>query len=401
MIQRFIILLMTCALLLSCQNEEEDMIDVPAGDEVAVQFSFGLPGAMETDTEYVPMNKSSKANTDIYPIVISNDYRALIVKKIGNRWVLDKMLKLQITPYTGWNSPKHEIRDGVKVAGFTTDLRPGEYRMTIITGGNSVTWNEDILKPGLVVEEGNNKIPMLCHYMTISSGYQCPGEFGLGEEIFALRHEFEVKKTEDLHTGSNIQPIHLKLERKVAKFRIMLYNETVNGISFNSTSYGSNAIGAILEAAADTPFPYGLNIWGEPYYRDTPVTQVAYGVFTTNNFIMSEESGNLGYFVPKRDLTQFNAFIFSDPAQNIPVALSYISHTFQSGQPTYKYRGNPINKIIKQNYIDGLIFQPDGTDWKEQTYPGQWDPFYGMELIYDGTEPKNPVGIFDNNIEYR
>jgi len=392
---------MTGIFLFSCQNEEEDMVDVSADDGVSVQFSFGIPERMETGTEYVPMGKATKANEDIYPVQITNDYRALIVKKIGSRWILDKMLTLKIS--TDPMTTVHRVRDSVTVAKFTTDLRPGQYRITIITGSRAMNWNTNSLKPGLIVEDGNNKIPMACCYRPIDGGYFHSDKYGLEEEIFAGRYDFTVKKTEDLHSDSLIEPVHLQLERKVAKFRILLYNDDIGPGSFN-ISQGNNAITALINAKASDPLPLGLNVWGESFYSDTPVTEVAYGIYTTNKRLISNEPGNLEYFVPyKGTERQFSTFLFTDPDRDIPITVSEVLHTYVSRAPTYKCQDVPINLILKHNHIHGLIMRPNGIDWQEpnEFQPDQMDDFYGMNVVLDNGTPKSPVGLFDNNIEYR
>jgi len=408
MIQKFIILLMVSIFLFSCQNDslEETLTGNPAKDAVPVKFSFAIPYTLENQTEYVPMSNHLKAQDEnLYQIKISNGYKAIITKKIGSKWIVDQVLTFLIDDNDIERSPNmHSVKNGIKVDDFSVVLRPGEYRITLITGTRAMNWYGN-LKQGLIVDDEdveNFNVPMACVYRKIDSGYFHTDWYGLEEEIFSGYKDFEVKKTEDLHSPSNIGPVHLKLNRMVTKVRVALNNTPYQTGSYNFPTSINNTISAHLNTDDPKGFPTGLNIWGEVHYNSyTP--ELRYAVYAGKDEIeyMGEK-----YLLPyKGTMRQFTTFFFGDPNKDIIAKVSNITVTFQQGNTNF-WTDDVFPMVMRNNYITGFILKPGNYSEIrniEQPGGGVATSTYNEVLVeYEsGNNPKNPAGLFDYNIEYR
>jgi len=406
MIQRLILLLFGIFLLASCQNEsvENEFIDVPAEDAIPVRFSFSLPPSLESSTGYEPMKKINQ-DEDLYQIGITNTYKAIITKKIDTRWIVDQVLTYVIDDDLGEYSPElNYIKNETKVDDFTVVLRPGTYRITLITGSRSVNWFKD-LKQGLIVEDemdDSYEVPMACHYRTIDGSYIHTGWLGLEEEIFSGYKDFVVEKTKDVHSSSMIKPISMQLNRMVTKMRVALNNTPYTPDSYKFPEDYNNTISAHLVTNDLKGFPTGLNIWGEAHYEGyTP--EMRYAVYTGKNVI---KYNNTRYLLPiKKSMRQFHSYVFGDKDKDLQVMVSNVVVTFQDGNTTY-WTDDKFPLTFKNNYIAGFILKPGNYAEKREEVQeggGTSTRYYNEMLVeYEsGNTPKSPVGIFDNNIEYR
>lgn len=391
--------------MVSCQHDIVPDINPDVyGDEVPVKFSFSMKPEVFYGTDYEPM---SRAEGDDLPLVqISNNYRVLISKKVGNRWILEKIL-LNRLPGHSTNQSVVRIMDDKTVFAFETDLRPGSYRMTVITGYNSMNW-EKFLLPGFVVEDENGNVRPVCTYRIIENGYLHPGEKHLQEEIFSGCEPFEVVKTEDLHTPSPNQNVHVKLERKVTKFRIFLKNDIVNGNELFKTH--QNGIAANLKVKPGSrPFANGLNAWGEVYFDNNDVLDnMIFGAFTWKEPQTARD--NQTYLLPMRNYTrQFSIFYFLEREQEIPVEVSNIEVTVSSQinvnyvyafpEAEKIYTGSPFEVTLKHNTQHGIVLKPGGESWSDPRDAS----VTVRNLILDADGNGNPVDhsdLFPYSYEY-
>jgi len=383
-------------LLVSCQQEDADFNNIITNqneEEIPVNFSFSMKDAMEYETDYVPM-RAAAAEADEYPVksIITNVCKVLFVKKIDTQWIVEKVLDFKIDPNGGYNN---EIRD-TTVFNFSTDLRPGEYRVCVFTGFNSVSWNSD-LKPGKVVGtvDDNTSVPFVYKYRT-NSAFLNVGFYQLSEEIFGGFTDFTVKKTEDLHSYIE-NPVFLKLKRKVAKLRILL--KYVNSPSGNQSFFASapNAITADLVSNSDTPFPSGLDVWGNPYYgNDTIITKMKFGTYTW----IAPQQGNNGtkYLLGmKRATNHFTPYYFSDPDKDIKISVTNVNNTESSDRHIrYLFTDTVKDIILKHNQTSGIVFYPGDNEDFDYDSPNYGDMVRDMilEKENDG-KPVDATKIFD------
>jgi len=405
---KIIILLgLTLALITSCQDEviSNDVVDTievtdPAIEDVTVPVNFSASfNRMISSIGHEPM---TRAEQNLPLIQISNNYSVLIMKDVDGRWILDKILENKFNPNDRYNINPVRITEenAANVVQFQTDLRPGNYRMTIFTGTSSMTKNT-MLKPGLWVED--NDIPQMAYtYRIVEQGYLNPGERHLQEEIFAGWEYFEVEKTTDLHSESLVQNVHVMLDRKVAKLRFFLkYEESESG--FNFFNDYQNAIVAQMDLVEGSqPFPNGLDIWGDPYYDTTnPITQMYYGVFCWKK-PLEAENGNLYLSAMKNSTRQFSAFYFTDPQYDISVAVSNvevsastfirINYIYAAPAAEVGYdTGDPFHLALQHNTQFGIVFSTGNDDWSDPRDSGS----KLRTMVLDLESPSIPVDHTD------
>lgn len=375
-------------MITSCENNiTSDNLTVNEDGTVPVNISLSMLSGINYDTGYEPMSRAD----NLPKAQIGRTYAVLISKKYENRWILDKFLK------NNFNGYSIKIYNDEVFHNFSTDLRPGEYKMTIITGVSSLNFDED-LQPGLVVEDENGNILPACTYRIEETGYLNPEAESLQEEIFSGCVPFTVEKTEDLHSGSLINNVHIQLTRKVTKLRIFL-KEEYNGNKFAIEGYDPGISAQLDITDENIKFCNGLNIWGDIYYDDNkPLTSMKYGAFASKKAEMSS-ADNHGYYAPiSLGARQFCIFYFSDPNQVYPVEVSKISITYYSGGPEHAYAypeygtpstDTPVNLTMKHNTQHGIAFAPGITELG--------DRMFDMILLTD----KDYTDLFPLSFEYR
>mgnify|MGYP000036006581 FL=1 len=96
-------------LLLACseQNDNETIVNnaIMGKDKVNISLSLSsLPEVqIEGHTDYRPM--SSRATGNVRSI-ISNSYKCLVIKEIGNKWYVDTLTQRTLTEGSKWNEIK-------------------------------------------------------------------------------------------------------------------------------------------------------------------------------------------------------------------------------------------------------------------------------------------------------
>lgn len=405
MIRKIVILLMAVIFMTACQKDELEDNSMKS-DAVSVKFSFSTPEAMEGATEYVPMTKAQ--NENLYQLKISNVYNVIITKKIGSKWIVERILSNKINETAStWAIVWHSIKNETKVKDFAVELTPGQYRATVVTGVRSISWNLGLI-PGMIVDDENDstfEVPEACIYTTIGDHYINTGWYGLEEEIFAGVEDFVVEKTEDLHSSSKIVPVNLKLNRTVTKLRILLDNTPYETGSYKFEDTFSNSIAGRMVTSEPGGFPIGLNVWGEPYYSPTNVTsELRFATFTEKDNEI--EAQGVKYLVPiKGDSRQTNIFFFGDPSKEFTVNVSGIEVEFQQNTVTY-WAADVFPLKLKNNYMTGFILKcSNNEESRQETSPEGGlviNNYREMHIVYEsGTTLKSPVDLFDYNFEYR
>ncbi|GEM_PF-1941114 len=415
-------------LITSCQNDNADVfVENPnIEDGVPVNVSFYMFKGLQIDNELVPMKSgidTRGADENVIKTNISNSVKVILAKKINAQWVLADYFDHKIDPSEKWVPIYHNVRDTTVFHPIEMILTPGEYSITLITGVRSLNWNDTNLKKGMILTEGDNA-EWACTYRLTDNGYINPGLPALQEEIFAGREEFEVKKTDDLHSNPFPNDVQLTLQRKVGRLRFMLKKRTSadpgtnvdygapfrsgfgtdNTQDFFASGYQSGISAKIRLTDISKKFSSGLNIWGEPqynYYRlPESVTELYYSAFTWRNYY----TGNDGveYTLAMRNGTrQFGCNFFTKEGEDLPVEISDVRITFYSGGPAYEYDGEIDGISIKHNAITGLIFESGNVNWTHsegQTVEGRRE----LLLVKDTNgDPVKSEDKFHNYYEVR
>jgi len=409
MIRKLTIILAASAFLFSCQQDElDENASANATDAVPVKFTMSLETGLENEVGYEPMgNDLRAADESLYRVKISNGYRAIISKHIGSKWILEKYLINPINPGGVWD-PGPELTNGTNLANFTTELTPGDYRITIITGGNSIGWNTITLVKGALVDDDNDpdfKVPMACAYARIPPSYTFAGFHGLEEEIFSGYKDFEVKKTNDLHSLPLDTAVNLTLNRMVTKLRIALDNTPATPSSYKFPTSFNNTISANISIDDPAGFATGLDAWGNPYYNPNEIISDLKHVVSTGRDIITVNGRPylLPYIEGQR---QYDAYYWGDPAKDYNVTVSDVSVTYQSGSSKF-WTDEEVKMTLKNNHISGFILQLGDEESSEQVVqPGGGVSTVESKRVHvqfdsGSTTPTDPSEMFDYNIEYR
>ncbi|MBK5722258.1 hypothetical protein JGH11_15385 [Dysgonomonas sp. Marseille-P4677] len=395
--QKIIVLLSIAVWMMSCQQDDIGINterDNNEKDGIPVKISLSVEDAIDNQTGYVPM--TMKRNDDEIKLKISNMYRVIIMKKIGDEIIIDSLATSLVD-----KSKQSWISIGFKAGENLNDLSlvltPGEYYISVFTGFNFLEWNSHIRKGGIVA---NNSLDgthtYACTYEIGSDSYSNRGIKYLGEEIFSGTTHFTVNKTEDLHSTSNPQLDNMKivLKRNVTKYRIILH-DYVDVDPYNS--FFSNYSPPIIRAdmvATEGKFVDGLDIWGNPWYNpEAPTKEMGYCTEALVNMIPIEDDGK--YYLSTPNARVYAPYFFSKEGDNVKVQLSNFRVNFAVNQRYYKYSGT-IEATLLHNNIDGIIFRP-GTE--TEIIEGS-PPATNLVLEMDGTKPKSPLEIFNSYAEF-
>lgn len=389
--QQFIILATLFAFLAtSCQNDDTDvLVETPpiVEEGIPVKVSFSMLKGLQVDDELVPMHSGvdTRAGEEVIKTNVSNSVKVILAKKINSQWILADYFDFKIDSTEQWLPIYHNVMDTTVFRPIEMVLTPGEYNITLITGVRSLVWNDNDLKKGMILSEGDNA-EWACTYRLTDNGYLNPGLPSLQEEIFAGRKEFEVKKTDDLHSNPFLNEVQLTLQRKVGRLRFLLKKRTSAdpgtnvdyGAPFRSNwgtddtqdfivSYQSGITAKLKLSDSGKKFSSGLNVWGEPqyvYYRlPESVTELYYSAFTWRNFYVANDG--LEYTLAMRNGTrQFGCNFFTKEGEELPIEISDVRITFFSGGPAYEYDGTIEGISIKHNAITGLIFESGNVNWR-------------------------------------
>lgn len=399
--KQFIILISILAFLASSCQEENSMgnpLELTSG-EVPVKVSFSLGDLLETGSEVVPMNSSegTRAEEQV-KVSITNGVKVLLAKEVNGQWILDAIFEHIFNGASSW--ARTDITESYVFKPIQMTLRPGKYKVVLITGSSSMNWNDDGLVTGMVLPEGENA-PWACTYRMATRELNL-GKPTLEEEIFSGAKEFEVKKTEDGHSTVYDNNVSLTLNRKVARVRILLKKRTTGNMDpLTTLDFQTGVINGII--AKFTPinssqkFSSGLNVWGEQqyeYYADPSYASTIYfGVFTSGEYY----TGNDGYkyMLGMRSQRQCGQYFFIETDQEIPVKMSDFEITGDTYFPAYVYNGVIEGISIKHNTITGVIFESGDSEWDSGSRI-----YRNLLLVEEDGAPAKPEIKFNNYYEY-
>lgn len=391
MTHKIILLLGIVVSMISCQCDDVDT-NTNDNDGIPVQVSLSIENLIDNDTGYIPMKASR--NGDEVKLKISNQYRVIIMKKIGDEIIIDSLatgLVDKMKP--SWTFIGFKAGEGLD--DLSLILTPGEYYLSVFTGFNFLRWNSHI-KKGSVIANGSldGTHTYACTYDIGTNSYSNFGLKYLGEEVFSGTSHFIVKKTEDLHSSSDPQLDNIKivLKRNVTKFRIVLHDyEGVDQYNAFLVNYCPPIIRADI-TAIEGRFVDGLDIWGNPWYDpDTPTKNMGYCTEALINMIPIEGDGQ--YYLSTLGARVYAPYFFSKEGDDVKVQLSNFRVNFTDNRRYYKYSG-VVETTLVHNNIAGIIFRP-GTETN-----GEQPPATDMLLEMDGEKPKNPLEIFNSYAEF-
>lgn len=426
--QIFILLGVFAFWLTSCQQEDVDLQTdiIPTEEGVPVNISFSVLEGMQTGEELQPMDSEIKTRADQGTIkgLISNEIKVIIAKKINGQWILADLIDYKIDKNDNWNQTTHYIKDTSVYDPINLVLTPGDYSATIITGSRSLTWN-GTLKKGTYLNEGASA-QWACTY-NLSSMYLNIGWPSLNEEVFAGQKEFEVKKTDDLHSNPFPNVVNITLDRKVAKLRFLLRKRTSPDPGTNAdqtiperihwtpdntmdflSSYQNGITAEIKLKDPNQKFCAGLDIWAKPhynYYRDPKFAHtLRLGVYTWRSFELGND-GERYMLGMTHGTSQSSQYFFTEPGVELPLVVSDVRVTAYSGGPVYDYDGEVEGISIKHNEISGLVFESGNWQWEVAIYDngGVWHEGHReLLLVKDAMgDPVMSEDKFDNYYELR
>ena len=209
-----------------------------------------------------------------------------------------------------------------------------------------------------------------------------------------MKH-FIVEKTNDLHSESLVEENSIKLNRRVAKMRILLKKEPQGSEDFYQDLNDGIGISAHLQAEAGHEFCYGLDVCGEPCYGESTIAYMKYGAFTWPRYQAASDGNE--YMLAMRDARQFASYYFMDPKKDVPVTVSNVEVSGTQGLPIFECLDYIRTITLKYNHITGIAFKSNSND--------SWNGGMrlGMELITesDGISPVDASEIFSNNHDYK
>ena len=351
-------------LFLACQQEhywESDEILAEGEENIGVSFTISLASGMKLDSEIVPMN-ITRAGGDTVLTRICNEYKAIVVKKVDTRWIIDRIVSPNLGKGSAW------LEFGLKrtdvLSSLQLELRPGTYRLVLFLNPTSAKWNED-LKPGMVVENEDGTVvpPKVLEYLIGDSGYPNVGLRMLIRELFTGSVDFVVRKTDQLNQDPHENLHSVQVSRKVACFRVVL-KENPEAPHFGNTE---QSFKAVFTAADGKYFPDGLDIWGNAWYdKVNPCHSM--GVCMVSRY----PQGRTDYLVSSwTGVTVFSPYyIVDDQNEGLPYTISDIKIFGQSGAPYQVFKcpqGYTTTRVFRTSYIDGIVLRPINKIFSDET----------------------------------
>lgn len=353
---------------MACQQDKWEMdesLSVQKEEMIPVTFNISLASGMKLDSEIVPMN-ITRAEGDTVLSHLSNAYKAIVVKKIDTRWIIDRIVSSTLMEGSPWSEILLKRTDILEP--LQLELRPGKYRLVIFLNASSGKWNQT-LKPGMVVEDekGTVERPQVMEYFIGGVEYPNRDLRTLSREIFTGYVDFSVQKTDHFNADPYENLHSVQVTRKVGCFRIIL-KENPGERKYGDTE---QSFRATFVAADGMYFPDGLDIWGNAWYDKTNLCR-SIDVCMISRY----PAGRTDYLVSSWvGVTVFSPYYFADDrTEGLPYTVRNIRITGQSGVPyqVFRFKDDYVaSRILRASYIDGIVLQPtDETYADEETQTG-------------------------------
>lgn len=370
---------------MACQQDKWEMDESLLAQEeevIPVTFNISLASGMELDSEIVPMN-ITRAEGDTVLSHLSNTYKAIVVKKIDTRWIIDRIVSSTLMEGAFGSEILLKRRDVLKP--LQLELRPGKYRLVIFLNAGSGKWNET-LKPGTIVEDESGTVerPQVMEYWIAGKDYPNRYLKTLSREIFTGYVDFSVRKTDHLNANAYENLHSVQVTRKVGCFRIVL-KENPGLRKYGNTE---QSFRATFVAADGKYFPDGLDIWGNAWYDKTNLCR-SVDVCMLSRY----PAGRTDYLVSSWiGVTVFSPYYFvDDQTEGLPYTVRNIKITGQSGAPyqVFRFKDDYVaSRVLRASYIDGIVLQPT-----DETYADE-ETQTGVYLVEVNEDPAKLFGPF-------
>lgn len=368
---------------IGCSKEDPSMHPTAEEDRI-VGVTFRMETPFDTDTTVEPMTRATT-----YVNWMSNRCRALILKKIDGKWIVEQTQTVLLDAKASqWTELK--LSGDLQPCSFGFEMRPGDYRIVVVTNPSSLAWNAE-LTPGTVVADENDGSlipPPLASY-AISTHWMNNGLRMLNREIFVAVADFTVPKSDELH-ASGMPPVSLHAERRVGKIRLLVKDEPspVKGFTFDQTAHKF----MIVLTTLDKPFAEGIDALGGMYYSPEKLYRLQW-CMSTMDF---HTSGGSRYQMTQTNSTVFSPFLLVDPeAGEQPFEISEIVISGASGGFVY-ITDQVFTRTLAASKITGIVFQT--TDINEQNT----SPYmvHVVEATDDAGNAEDATQLFDAYFEW-
>lgn len=369
-----------CMLLPACTEQEDNdtLINsaIMGKDKVTVNLTLSSIPEIQIDgnTDYRPV---TRATGDIRSL-IENNYRCLVMKKIGNKWYVDTLTTRNLTG----SGSVIDVKENTQFTPLQLTLRPGEYHVLVVLNSQFLKWNPKLV-PGAIVK---NEADTITHAYTY---YYLNDIRFVRHEIFAGTANFTVEKTSDLHSVSISGDTEIALSRKVMQMRYLLKDHPSEPGEYNFSDTQHTVFTTLKATDPDIPFCDGLDCWGNAYYNRAKPTRELQMRTDLNGPWHEAETGDR-YKIISNQVTRYSPFIFADETKEVPYSLDNIRITGQSGSDgfIYEYRHPIPNLILTNNTIQPIVFQTTGEVDKENN-------FYETLVLLEYLEKESLKETFD------
>lgn len=350
-----------CILLLACSEQEDNRSPVDNSimgkDKVTVNLTLSSIPEIQIDgnTDYRPV---SRAAGDIRSL-IANNYRCLVMKKIGSNWYVDTLTNRTLTEGSKWSEVK--VTDNTKFKDLQLTLRPGHYRVLVVLNPQSGVWNKGLVPGAVVKSEADTVTHAYTYSFQTDSHYSNLGRRQVRYEIFAGTAEFTVEKTSDLHSTPVNGNTHITFTRKVMQMRFLLKDHLSVPNDFNFKKAQHTVYTTLIATDPNIPFCDGLDCWGNAYYNHTaPTRELEICTDLDPNWRLAKTGAQ--YKMISGHVTIYSPFIFTDDSKEVPYQLEETEVAGQSGQGGFVYVYPPIipDLVLTNNTIQPIVFQTTG-----------------------------------------
>lgn len=415
MIRKAIIILSVICTFAACQQDFLEQSGANSTSSVnedleKVTFTFSFQEQMKQDTEYTPMRAPSVQNSIRYSLAFRNYYKVMVAKEVDDHWVIEYLQNHKITQNQEyWN--KIGIVDGSSFGLLEVALRPGKYRMVIFTGADLFQWNP-ALKVGTVIghiSDPSSDLPWAATYIISNGSYPSPParELYIGEELFTGKVDFTIDKSDNVHSYPVARSYPIDMYRRVGRFFIALEDDPTS--PNNYPVINSKHIFGRLRVADDSQYTLcpGLDVWGEPQYRDDLVLNRIYYKTVAAKYSNESPFNNKNYFVTKHSEALFAPHFFTEPGKPVKLVVDSIQVNHTQGWPDYIY-GNIYskdyyqvsNQWLEHNKVNGFALKPLA---ESHYFPEDGNTYQDLDLIYtddNRTQILNSNVLFNPDITY-
>ncbi|MDL2319551.1 hypothetical protein LJC45_00255 [Alistipes sp. OttesenSCG-928-B03] len=390
--RKFLLFALLPALMLPACHNEDLLAPDNAGLE-KVSFFLGFDVAIEQGTDYEPITRA--ANTRVR---IANAYNYIIIEKrpLDNKYMVVATGQNKINSATILG--RIYIDPSTSYESELVTLRPGNYEILVFNNIPFTRFNTEI-KPGMILpDKGTSQGDIFAIQYDKNNYYATFEQKVLFQEAFFGRAPFTVTKTTDLHT-SNANKVNVTLERRVSKFRLVLYDDpsmtpTLQDLQTNYSEIDHFYLKMHFKMTGGGNFPVGLDVWGDLWYDPNPIEPLATFFYAATPKLHQGVDGK-DYFITKDGDLSYSPYLFAAPGQSYSITSEpIIDGEIDSNQLfLLQYNGSSHQFTVKVNEITGMALKLNGLTSPNNTT-------YMLEPVLDGANLLDPADLFLTNFEH-